>query len=168
MLTYTESFYNKNAMRPILISFVLPLSLLSAFSCQTVMAQHEKTVISSWSFEEVTDSQTKDGVSELRDQVYGKYSMVRDVEGNALRIDGFRTYICRDNDAPQISGAFKAEAWMALGVYPWYWGPLVEFRNSESEGYMLGVNHTGHLGMRLSAGDGWVSNISDQQLPLET
>lgn len=153
--------------KSILLSIALSTFLLIVFCCQTVKAE-EKNFIARWTFDSVVDNRIKDNETEIEDQIYGKYTLVKGVEGKALRFDGFRTYIYRAEDAPRITGNFTIEAWIALGAYPWFWAPVLEFRNTKFEGFMFGINNTGHLGMRVPAGDKWQSYLSDQQLPLRT
>jgi len=152
----------------ILISIALLPFLLIIFCSQTAMAD-EKHPSVWWTFDRVIDNKIEDDAGHVSDQIYGKYTLVEGVEGNALRFDGFRTYIHRQpEDVPQIDGNFTIDAWIALGAYAWFWAPVVELRNVEFEGFMFGIDKLGKLGMRVPEADEWKSFSSDQQLPLRT
>jgi len=129
----------------------------------------EKNTLASWSFDRVTDERIEDDIGNFQDPVYGKYTLVTGVEGKALKFDGFRTYILRKGeDVPKIPGSFTIEAWIALGAYPWFWGPVVDLRNASFEGFTFGIDKEGYLGIR-SGGEGkWQTYLSDEQLPLRT
>lgn len=154
--------------KSILLSIALSTFLLIIFCCRTVKAD-EKNIIACWTFDRVVDNRIEDDAGNIYDQIYGKYTLVKGVEGNALKFDGFRTYIRRKaQDVPQITGNFTIETWIALGAYPWFWAPVIELRNAEFEGFMFGIDNKGYLGMRVPAADKWQSYLSDQQLPLRT
>ncbi|HIJ72376.1 MAG TPA: LamG domain-containing protein [Planctomycetes bacterium] len=142
--------------------------LLIVLCCRTVKAD-EKNNVACWTFDRVVDNRIEDDAGNIHDQMHGKYTLVKGVEGKALRFDGFRTYIYRKvQDVPQLTGKFTIETWIALGAYPWFWAPVIEFRNAEFEGFMFGIDKNGHLGMRVPAADKWQSYLSEQQLPLRT
>jgi len=152
----------------ILLLIALSTFLLIVFCCRTVKAD-EENIIARWTFDSVVDDRIEDDTGNIHDRIYGKYSLVKGVEGNALRFDGFRTYIQRKvENVPQITGNFTIEGWIALGAYPWFWAPVIELRNAEFEGFMFGINNKGYLGMRVPAADKWQSYLSDEQLPLRT
>jgi len=154
--------------KSILLTIALSTFLLIVFCCKPVKAD-EKNNIACWTFDSVVDNKIKDDECNIYDQIYGKYTLVKGVEGNALKFDGFRTYIHRKaQDVPPITGTFTIEGWTALGAYPWFWAPVIELRNAEFEGFMFGIDKNGYLGMRVPAEDKWKSYLSDQQLPLRT
>lgn len=152
----------------ILLSIALLPFLFIIFCSQTARAE-KKQILAWWTFDWVVDDKIADKSGHFSDQIHGKYTHVKGVEGNALKFDGFRTYVHRQPDeVPQIAGDFTIEAWIALGEYPWFWAPLIELRNVAFEGFMFGIDKRGNLGMRVPETDKWQSYLSDQQLPLRT
>jgi hypothetical protein len=157
-----------DAMTSRQISITVLCVLSVAIFSQTVKAD-EKDLIAYWAFERVIDDKIQDDAGHLSDRIYGTYTLVKGVEGNALRFDGFRTYILRlPDEVPHIDGNFTIEAWIALGAYPWFWAPVIELGNGEFEGFMFGIDKQGKLGMRVPEAEKWQSYLSDRQLPLRT
>ncbi|MHC5073965.1 MAG: LamG domain-containing protein [Planctomycetota bacterium] len=133
--------------KSILLSITLSSFLLITLCSRTVKAD-EKNIIARWTFDSVVDNRTEDDAGNIYDQIHGKYKLVKGVEGNALKFDGFRTYIHREaQDVPQITDDFTIETWIALGAYPWFWAPVIELRNTEFEGFMFGIDKNGYLGV---------------------
>ena len=156
----------------VIISTILSVSVLSlmcmVFGSQTVRADGIHTV-AWWKFDRIFDDKTGDDAGQVFDRIYGRHKLVEGVAGNALRFDGFRTYIHRQSEqVPKMDGGFSIESWIALGAYPWFWGPVVELRNDEFEGFTLGINKIGRLGMRVPEGNSWRDYVSDQPLPIRT
>jgi hypothetical protein len=145
------------------------LSFLLIVICSYTARAEEKAPVVGWTFDEVINDKIRDDTGQLIDQVHGKYALVKGVEGNSLKFDGFRTYVQRQpNDIPGLTDAFTIEAWIALAEYPWFWAPVVELRNAAFKGYMFGIDKLGRLGMSVPDSEKWQEFLSDRRLPLRT
>ena len=154
--------------KSILLSMALSTFLLIVFCSRTVKAG-DKNTIAYWNFDRLIDHRIEDIAGHRSNKIPGKYTIVKGVEGNALKFDGFRTYLRYDDkDVPRIDGTFTIQAWVALGAYPWFWAPVIELRNVEFEGFMFGIDKQGKPGMRVPAARKWQDCLSEQQLPLRT
>jgi hypothetical protein len=140
--------------------------LVLVFCPQTARAD-EKQTTAHWAFDKVSTDMIVDDAGNLSDHVFGKYSLVKGVEGSSLRFDGFRTYVRRQaENVPKIADNFTIEAWIALAEYPWFWAPVIELRNDTFEGFMFGIDKHGKLGMRVPNTNKWQDYSSGQRLPL--
>ncbi|RLD94127.1 MAG: hypothetical protein DRJ29_06770 [Bacteroidetes bacterium] len=76
-------------------------------------------MISSWSFDAEDGRHSFDDIQQKKDSIYGSFEYVPGVSGNAIKLDGFRTFIKRDRyDLSNLKSAFTVEAWIALARYP--------------------------------------------------
>lgn len=126
-----------------------------------------------WRFEESEEGRAWEAVSQRRDQVSGRYRLVKGLEAAALKLDGFTTCVTvMASDAPRLSGAFTIEAWIALAAYPWNWCPIVSQQKEERAGYFFGIGPAGELGLQVSFSGmyyraEWRSCTSSDPVPLK-
>ena len=109
-----------------------------------------------------------DDVSGVQDQICGAYvKIVPGVSGNAIQLDGYTSYILREGqDAPDVSGAFSVEGWVALGAYPTHWCPIVDHSRVSDKGYLLGIDALGHAGFKICTAGKWHEVQSEKRIPL--
>ena len=114
----------------------------------------------SWDF--VTDV-----AQQKKDSVYGNYAYVPGINGMAIKLDGFHSYIRRkpySSDIPK--GTFSVESWIALASYPWSWCPVMDCSYGEKSGFFLGIDREGHAGFKIASGSSWYEVTSRASIPL--
>jgi len=160
-----------NANRMILLSCVWAV-LFADPAVPTSSAQSQSSGtdrICWWSFDENRENAALDQAQQKKDPVYGRFEYVPGVRGRAIKLDGFRTYIKRDQlDSTRLSGPFTVEAWIALASYPWSWAPVLDCSRPPSNGFFFGIDPTGRLGFRMAAGRGWYETATAEKVPLRT
>jgi len=140
---------------------------LCIFATISSLAQPGTTLISSWSFDEEDGRNSMDDIQQKKDSIYGSFEYVPGVSGNAIKLDGFRTYIKRDRyDMSKLKSAFTVEAWIALASYPWSWAPVVDCSCEGQKGFFFGIGPEGHVGFKTAAGSTWHKLITDMPIPL--
>jgi hypothetical protein len=93
--------------------------------------------------------------------------LVEGVNGQAIRYDGYTTYITTDaKNAPKVTGAFSVEAWIALGAYPKNWTPIINQGSEEEAGYSLDISAWGQVGFRIGTGGKWNELFSKESIAL--
>lgn len=129
----------------------------------------EKKNICWWSFNEKGDNSLLEMIGQKQDPVYGNYAWVPGVNGQALKLDGFRTYIKREQyDSKRPAGAFTVESWIALASYPWSWSPIVDCSYPEIKGFFFGIDRVGHVGFKIAVGSSWYEIATENKIPLKT
>lgn len=127
----------------------------------------EGELISWWSFDEETGRSALDEIQLVKDSIYGSFEYVPGISGNAIKLDGFRTYIKRDRyDLDQLEGAFTVEAWIALASYPWSWSPVVDCSYERLKGFFFGIGPQGQVGFKIGAGNSWLDITGSMNIPL--
>ena len=122
-----------------------------------------------WSFDKDGGASALENVQQTEDSVFGNHEYVPGVQGNAIKLDGFRTYIRRDRDNSQPpAGAFTVESWVALASYPWSWSPVVDCSYPNIKGFFLGIDSEGHVGFKIAAGSSWYEATTEKKLSLRT
>lgn len=117
----------------------------------------EEGLVAWWKFDEEKGKTALDSISQIKDEIRGNFKFVRGSSSTALKFDGFTTSVVRKAEkAPRLGETLTIEAWIALGVYPWNWCPIVSQEKNEKSGYYFGIDSQGHLGMRLAAGGKWL------------
>ncbi len=110
-----------------------------------------------WSFEKL----------EPGDQLLGFSRYLPGVTGQALRSDGQTTHLVRPAaQAPQLTGPFTIEAWVAIQTYPWTWCAIANQEKALKRGYYFAIDPNGHFGLHLSVNGRWIESKSTQSLPL--
>lgn len=112
-----------------------------------------------WSFD--------DGLNNEWDSFQGKYEFVPGIKGNALKLDGFRTFVKTSvSDQKDIADGFTVESWISLARYPWSWSPVIDCTGDGTKGFFFGIDHMGHVGIRVAAGNAWHEVSSEKSIPL--
>lgn len=125
------------------------------------------SLISRWRFDHGSIDCVFDDIQNRNDPVYGPVAFVPGIEGTALKLDGFRSYIQRDeNNLTGLSGPFTVEAWVALARYPWAWSPVLDCSAERLKGFFFGIDQEGHVGFKIGAGSSWYEAVTDVRLPL--
>jgi hypothetical protein len=109
-----------------------------------------------------------DDIGDTEDRVNGTYAkIVPGALGNAIQLDGNTSYILRGaEDAPELSGDFTIQAWIALGAYPTNWCPIADHGSVIEKGYFLGIDALGHAGFSIVAGGKRYEIRSNIRIPL--
>jgi hypothetical protein len=118
-----------------------------------LISEIEKTIISWWSFDTVSDNKIINSITNESSKVHGNYKILEGIQGNALKFDGFTTYIeYKSSNIPKTFGlsGFTLEAWIALGSYPWNWCPILDQHQYPIKGYYFGIDDDGHVGFYLA------------------
>ena len=86
-----------------------------------------------WKFDEEKGKAALDSVSQNRDAISGNVKYVQGASGNAIKFDGYTTYVARKaEDAPRLVDAFTIEAWIAPQTYSWNWTGIVDQAGEEA------------------------------------
>ena len=142
------------ALGPLLFALLAVPTALS----QTAPAA-DPGLVCHWSF---------DGAPDKRVDAYtGNLEGVAGVRGQALKFDGYTAYVERTlGAARRFDGALTVEAWVALATYPWNWSPIVDGSHNELTGFFFGINHEGHVGLKIAAGNSWHEIETQSALPM--
>lgn len=143
---------------------------LSSFA-QPASSRIEKSnpddLICWWSFNKENGHYVIDEIQQKKDSVFGSFSFVPGIDSNAIKLDGFRTYIKRDqNNQTRLTGAFTVEAWIALASYPWSWSPVIDCSSKRLKGFFFGIDQEGHVGFKIGAGSSWYEATTKMNIPL--
>ena len=95
-------------------------------------------------------------------QVVGLAKYVPGVKGNAIKFDGFSSYIdvvpgdlkegSEELKLFQLPRNISIEAWVALGAYPWNWAPILTMGKYGITGFYFGIDSRGRAGLQMSDG----------------
>ncbi len=152
--------------RVCLVTLLLWSLILPWFSGRA--SAQEAGLVAKWSFEQADNPLARDSAARVDDKIEGFYRFVPGVAGTGLRFDGYTTQVVRAADkAPQLTGAFCVEAWVALNTLPWNWVPIADHEQFQQTGYSFGIDAFGHLGLQTSVNGVWQSLISTAQIPLK-
>ncbi|MCD6564979.1 MAG: LamG domain-containing protein [Bacteroidales bacterium] len=146
------------------ILFFTGLTLQSSYA-QPESSKTEK--ICWWSFDTESKNFVFDEVQQKKDSVFGSFEYVPGIYGNAIKMDGFRTYIKRDqNNSNNLVGAFTVESWIALASYPWFWSPVIDCSYERLKGFFFGIDPEGHVGFKIGAGSSWNEATTEMNIQL--
>ncbi|MBA7562541.1 hypothetical protein ES708_04193 [subsurface metagenome] len=124
-------------------------------------------IICWWPFENKMEQFVFDEAQQKKDSVYGSFEYVPGIYGHAIKLDGFRTYIKRDqNNSNNLAGAFTVESWIALASYPWSWSPVIDCSYERLKGFFFGIDPEGHVGFKIGAGNSWDEATTEMNIPL--
>ena len=129
----------------------------------------EQGLAAQWSFARDQGATPSDSIRGVKAKLDGYYSYVAGVSGDAVRFDGYTTSMTvpsHDADSMMRNG-FTVEAWMALNTYPWNWVPVVDQEEDRQQGFTLGIDAFGHIGLEASINGQWQTLISKSTLPLK-
>jgi len=119
-----------------------------------------------WTFNTDAENTVLDEIALKKDSVYGSIEYVPGVSGNAIKLDGFRSYVKRNQNSVKPEGAFTVESWIALASYPWSWSPVVDCSYPKIKGFFFGIDRQGHVGFKIAAGGSWYEVITLENIPL--
>jgi hypothetical protein len=99
--------------------------------------------------------------------ITGYAKQVTGVRGSALKFDGFTARVTSKADAVMdVTTGFTVEAWIAPQEYSWNWTGLVDQEKGHREGFSLGINHMGQVGLSLAVNGQWKTLLSKGSIPL--
>jgi hypothetical protein len=148
----------------ILASFTTPTSFAFSNSSDNSKISNSE-LISWWPFEK--GNAIYDVIQETKDSINGNFEYVPGIIGNAIKFDGFRTYIKRNsNSSKRPSGSFTVESWVALASYPWSWSPVIDCSYPKTKGFFFGIDREGYIGFKIASGSSWYETISEESIPL--
>jgi hypothetical protein len=124
-----------------------------------------------WKFDEglnESDDHAFESIGNSKCLVDGNITLWKQgISGTALAFDGYDSKVLLE---PGKSGFFKndftIEAWIALGAYPWDWGPVIDYTAEDKSGLYFGVNSDGRAGIMLNEGEADAVLISEMQIPI--
>ncbi len=119
-----------------------------------------------WSFNTESKTSVLDEVGQKNDSAYGSIEYVPGIHGKAIKLDGFRSYIKRDQNSARPAGAFTVESWIALASYPWSWSPVIDCSYERIKGFFFGIDRQGHVGFKIAAGSLWYEAATEMKIPL--
>ena len=124
-------------------------------------------IICWWSFNEESGHFVFDKIQQKKDSVFGSFEYVPGIYGNAIKLDGFRTYIKRDHfSSNSLDGEFTVESWIALASYPWSWSPVLDCSYERIKGFFFGIDSEGHVGFKVASGNSWYEVTTKMNIPL--
>jgi len=89
------------------------------------------------------------------------------ISGSCLHFDGYYSSVALPGHLSQdIREEILVEGWVALGAYPFDWGPVVHQSTWDHSGFYLGVDKEGQAGFHVTIDGEWHSIISDKKLEL--
>jgi len=136
----------------ILYAITLSVFLLKSFC---VLAE-ESSMIAYWNF---------DGGNE--DEITGYAKHVKGVRRSALKFDGYTTCVTSREDVNiDMKTGFTIEAWIAPQEYSWNWTGIVDQEEDHSEGFSLGINDMGQVGLGLAINGKWLELLSKGSVAL--
>ncbi len=125
-------------------------------------------VISWWSFNEESNHFVFDEIQQKKDSLYGNFEYVPGIDGHAIKLDGFRTYIKRNsNNSDRLVNNFTVESWIALASYPWSWSPVVDCSYPKIKGFFFGIDQVGHIGFKIATGSSWYEVTTERKVSLK-
>lgn len=143
-----------------LIITLICVSFMPARSDErTSKIKHQRNPVDIWSFD--------DGLNMESDSFHGKYEFVPGINGKALKLDGFRTFVKTSvSDQKDLADGFTVESWISLARYPWSWSPVIDCTGNGTKGFFFGIDHLGHVGLRVAGGNAWHEIRSEATMPL--
>jgi hypothetical protein len=159
-------FPNKNKRLVMKLVTLISIFVLFVYYCGTSKAQEKESLISAWAFDSVVDDSTVDAASKIQDKVFGYYSIVKGVKGNAIQFDGYTSHLERKRFEKNLPRSFTITAWVALETYPWFRCPVFDLREGEKEGVLLAINRDGMLTAALGDPLNW-QEIAGPKLTLK-
>ena len=139
--------------------------LIIAFGLLSLEIQAQE-LISKWSFDQFQDALVHEDTAAKTDRLIGFFDPVSGINGNAIRFDGYTSFLAREKFGQNLPRKFTITAWVALEAYPWFRCPVFDLRLGEKEGVLLAVKRDGTLTAGLGQPLNWVE-IAGPKLPLK-
>jgi hypothetical protein len=122
-----------------------------------------------WTFDDVRDNCVADLSGSVRDLLSGNFRLVRGVRGQAVKFDGYTTFVRRESrSAPRAENGLTVEAWVALAAFPWNFCPVVVQTNDKSEGFALEIGPRGEVAWRISTGSDRHECLASGNIPVRS
>lgn len=150
---------------PVWALLLVGLILISA-DAQEQTDSNAANVLCRWSFDRDDKDSAFDDVSKKKDAVFGNVAYVPGVHGKAIKLDGFRSYIRRNKNSAEPTGAFTVESWVALAGYPWSWAPVADCSSARKRGFFFGIGREGQVRFQVAAGSVWHQATTVKKIPL--
>jgi hypothetical protein len=152
----------------LIILLTFPTHLLSGQpDKKSTEAENKDKIENLWTFDNDIPGLTIDKIQNIKDSIYGKYEYVKGVKGQAIKLDGFRTFVKTSGKNQQfLSDAFTIEAWIAPAAYPWSWSPVFDCTDQRLTGFFFGIDNIGRVGFNVAAGSSWYEVKSRLTIPL--
>jgi hypothetical protein len=129
--------------------------------------KEESAISAWWSFNKIKNNYGYEEIQQTNDSTNGYFIAVEGISGNALKFDGYTTYIKRKAiNGPKLDTAFTIQAWVALQTYPWNWTAIINQEKQKKSGFFFGINAEGHLGLNVVIDGQWIICQSEEILPL--
>lgn len=127
-----------------------------------------------WDFETIKDDKVVEKSTQIADTIEGNYKVVKGIDGNGLRLDGFTTrFIRQEKDVQKPGSELTIQAWVALGEYPLNWCPVIATNSRDRKdfdltcGYRLLIGPYGQVSFQVAIAEQWVScTTPDKTIPL--
>lgn len=170
--TAAHLLYKLSFSEYLLFSLFLAVGFESSLFAQngiSVVKTDKDQVINLWTFNNDSGNFVSDEGQQKKDSIFGNFEYVKGVNGNALKLDGFRTYIKRNSiNQNNLSGAFTVESWIAPASYPWSWSPIVDCSIAKIRGFFFGIDQEGRVGFNIAAGSSWYEVFTEKKISLRT
>jgi hypothetical protein len=148
----------------------IALIILSSIA-NSLFAQQDNELVCWWKFDDIKitnegdsdDLKTVESVSMVNFNLRGLTTTVPGVKGNAVKYDGFSSYIegspnkrtgrrgeDDDEEGFEFPRDISIEAWVSLGAYPWNWAPIVTIGKYKVTGFYFGIDSRGRVGFHVS------------------
>ena len=141
--------------------------LFLSFIVMPLIAQQDDNIVCWWKYDDIKsvddeDLSTIESVSGERFEIQGLAKSVPGVKGNAIKYDGFSSYVegipkkwverrrGEDEDRFEPPRDISIEAWVSIGAYPWNWAPILTIGKYKVTGFYFGVDSRGRVGFHVS------------------
>lgn len=151
---------------------VLPSVLIIViFIAIPLFGQQNDDLACWWKFDDIKMTSEEDddefstieSVSGVNFSVRGLIKAVPGVKGNAVKYDGFSSYIegsprkgrgrrgeDDDEERFELPRDITIETWVSLGAYPWNWAPILTIGKYKVTGFYFGIDSRGRVGFHVS------------------
>jgi len=117
-------------------------------------------------FDEGEGNSTVESISDIQTTIEGHKTYWKNgVSKTSLAFDGYASRIELPADNRSSLKDFTAEAWVAVGAYPFNWAPIVQQTVHGKSGFYFGIGPSGNITLRLET-DKWNTITTDIELPL--
>ena len=141
-----------------------PVFIVLIFFCAfTSVKSQNSPVLFYWNFDDtlmVKSNPVNQGNPYGNYQAGGLTKFVPGVKGNAIKFDGFSSFIDVIPNQKSVEGSelklfnlpgkISVEAWVSLGAYPWNWAPVLTMGKYKITGFYFGIDSRGRVGFHMS------------------
>jgi len=156
-------------MRTLSIGWLAVLATTSMAQLLLAVAPPGPRPAAWWAFDDVRDGSVADMEASVRDRLAGNFRLVRGVRGQAVKFDGYTTFVRRESRAsPRPENGLTVEAWVALAAFPWNFCPVVVQTDDLSRGFALEIGPRGEVAWRMAAGSTRHECLASANIPLQS